>query len=335
LGLLNTIRRQTDATIAKKPRECVPALEDVVHRLGDIGMTREPAAFATHPSLEGGDQRRDPDLSDGMPLPGGQAVDVAFDRKDLIDPAHHLDGQRRPRFRRGQALGNIGEHEQLAPPMSPARRLKDRAGFACRMVEIIEPGICVGLQDAGVIREMVARMLGTAVTRVEEHRRRWRRPAERLIVTHIRPQATGTGLVLGQHRHRGVVTVDALGRQHMGADQDHQRRQRRGAGADPIGQRRDAEVDAFAREPLALPVQRLMFAELAVHDRCQQVWTGAATRDRMKRRRRLGDRLARPARELLAYRLDHLIATRDALQGLGDRLAELGELAAAARTGGW
>ena len=121
-----------------------------------------------------------------------------------------------------------------------------------------------------------------------------------------------------------------LGRQHVRGDQSHQWRQRARAGADPIGECGDAEIDALEGEAFALPVQRLMLAELGVHDRRQQVRTGAATRDGMERRGRLRDRLARPARELLAHRLDHLVGAGDALQRLGDGLAEFGELAAAA-----
>src|SRR5580698_3570508 len=74
-----------------------------------------------------------------------------------------------------------------------------------------------------------------------------------------------------------------------------------------------------------------MLAELAVHDRRQQIRAGTATRDRVERCRRLGDRLARAARELLSHRLDHLVGARDALQRLRDGLAEFGELATATR----
>ena len=122
-----------------------------------------------------------------------------------------------------------------------------------------------------------------------------------------------------------------LGRQHVRGDQHHQRRQRARAGADPVGERGDTEIDALEGETFALPVQRLMLAEFAVHDRRQQIRTGASARDRMERGRRLGDRLARAAREFLAHRLDHLVGTGNALQRLGDGLAEFGELAAATR----
>jgi hypothetical protein len=52
---------------------------------------------------------------------------------------------------------------------------------------------------------------------------------------------------------------------------------------------------------------------------------------RVEQRRWLGDLLARAAGELLPHRLDHLLAAREALERLGDRLAKLGEVAAAAR----
>ena len=76
-----------------------------------------------------------------------------------------------------------------------------------------------------------------------------------------------------------------------------------------------------------------MLAELSVEDHRQQTWPRPGSRDRMERRRRLGDPLAGPAGELLTYRLDHFPLPRHYLKRLGDVLAELGELAAASGTG--
>ena len=81
----------------------------LVSGIRDLGVTRQLAAFRPHPSLEGADERRHPDLSDRVPLGGAEAVDVALDGEDCVDPAHRLDRQGR--------LGHIGQHEQLAPPM--------------------------------------------------------------------------------------------------------------------------------------------------------------------------------------------------------------------------
>ncbi len=50
--------------------------------------------------------------------------------------------------------------------------------------------------------------------------------------------------------------MDALGREHVGADQRDPGRQRGGAGADPVGQGGDIQLDALAGERLALPVER-------------------------------------------------------------------------------
>ena len=109
----------------------------------------------------------------------------------------------------------------------------------------------------------------------------------------------------------------------MGTDQGHQRRQGRAAGADPIAQGRYVEVYVFAGIGLTLPVQRQMLTELGLQDHRQQLRPGAAARDRVERRRRLGDALAGAAGEFLPHRLDHLPLPRDHLQRLGDRLAEL------------
>ena len=116
----------------------------------------------------------------------------------------------------------------------------------------------------------------------------------------------------------------------MALDQRVQRSQRRGAGADLIGERRQAEVDAFAGVALALPVQRLMLAELLEQDHRQQTRAGEAARGDMERRRRLGDRLASPAGEPLPNGLDHLPLAGDDLERLGDVLAELRQLRRAA-----
>ncbi|RAK07152.1 hypothetical protein ATI53_11094, partial [Salipiger aestuarii] len=55
--------------------------------------------------------------------------------------------------------------------------------------------------------------------------------------------------------------VQALGRQNMGPDQGVDWCQRGSAGPDPVGQRREAEVDTFLCIALGLSVQRLMLTE--------------------------------------------------------------------------
>src|SRR6516225_1247898 len=155
-------------------------------------------------------------------------------------------------------------------------------------------------------------------------------PAERPVIPDIGPDAAGDGLSCGQDRHRRIVAMQPFRRQDMGLDETVERYRGKHPGADLVGQRRDTEVDALALEALALAVQRNVLSELVEQDRRQQLWPNEAARRRVERRRRLRDRLAVPAGELLAHRLDHLPLARDYLQRLGDILAQLGQPAAAA-----
>jgi hypothetical protein len=152
---LGGIIREADAAIVEKARERIPALQHVMHGLRDVGMTREASTFGTHPLLERCDQRHDPDLSYRVSLRCRQPVDLALDIEDRINPAHRLDRQGR--------LCHIGEHEQFASPMRPARRFGNRTGLTGLVIQIVESGIRVRLKNARVALEMLARMLPTAV----------------------------------------------------------------------------------------------------------------------------------------------------------------------------
>ena len=126
--------------------------------------------------------------------------------------------------------------------------------------------------------------------------------------------------------------MDAGRRHCVSTDQRDQGGQRGRAGPHPVGEGGDIKIDALTCIRLALPVQRLMVTELAGQDHGQQVRARPAACDRMEGRRRLGDRLADAAGELLPHGLHHLPLPRDDLKGLGDGLAELGQPAAAAWT---
>src|SRR5271166_2769168 len=73
-----------------------------------------------------------------------------------------------------------------------------------------------------------------------------------------------------------------------------------------------------------------MVAELADQDHGEQARAGEAARDRMRRRRRLGDAVAVPAGELFAHPLDDLPAPGLAFERLGHDLAEFAQAGAAA-----
>ena len=108
-------------------------------------------------------------------------------------------------------------------------------GTAPGLVELSEPGIGIGLQDAGISGEVTCGVFAVAIARVEEHRC-WRpRSREGPIIAHIRPYPAGDRFAFGQDRHGRIVTMDTLGGEHVPADQLDQLSQSGGAGANPIG----------------------------------------------------------------------------------------------------
>ena len=121
--------------------------------------------------------------------------------------------------------------------MRPTGGLEDRPRLAPGLVEPVEPGIGVRLQDAGERGQVPLGMLAAAVGRVEERRCRRVGPGERPVVPDVGPQAPDLGPLLGQHRHGGVVGVQPLGREDVRPDRLDQRHQAGGRGTDPIGQR--------------------------------------------------------------------------------------------------
>ena len=181
---------------------------------------------------------------------------------------------------------------------------------------------------------MPIRVLAVAVAGIVEQRGGGCRSGKRPVIADIRPYSAGQGFALGQNRHRGVVPVQPGSAQHMAADQLDERSQRRRAGADPIGHRRDVELYALAGKAFALAIERLMMAVFGIEDHRQQAGAGTPARDGVKGCRRLGDLLAAAAGELLAHGLHDFPSPRHHLQRLGHVLAKFGELAAAARAGG-
>jgi hypothetical protein len=107
--------------------------------------------------------------------------------------------------------------------------------------------------------------------------------AERAVLANVDPEPAGVGPSAGKDRHRRVVAMQALGRQDMRGDPVVQRVERRRAGADLAGERREAEVNPFPGVPLRLPMERLMLPELLEEDRREQVRSSPPARGGMER----------------------------------------------------
>ena len=116
-----------------------------------------------------------------------------------------------------------------------------------------------------------------------------------------------------------------LGGEDVRLDQFVERHQRRRTGTDMVRHGRYRQLDPLARIVLALPVERLMVGILLDQHHRQQARARQAARDRMERRWRLRDRLARPAAEFLPHMLGHEPLPWHYIECLGDIFADLGE----------
>ncbi|MCY1312682.1 hypothetical protein D9M70_631250 [compost metagenome] len=121
--------------------------------------------------------------------------------------------------------------------MGPAQGLDDQPGLTVRCEQPVVTGIGVGLQDAGEAAQVLVGVIARAVSRSPEQHRRRIGAAEGPIVADIDPSPAGFGLALRQDRDRGIIAMEAFGCHDMALDQGMERPQRRGAGADMVGQR--------------------------------------------------------------------------------------------------
>jgi hypothetical protein len=189
--------------------------------------------------------------------------------------------ERRDALQRGGGKRRAGggvEVEELAPHMRPARHL----AHSVLPIELVEPGIAVGLQDAVEAGEMAQRVLGAAVRAVAVEGRRRGRATPGPVVAHIDPQPPGLGPAgtRCQNRHGGVVAMDLVGRQHMAGDRVDQRPQRPGRLANPAGERRPAEINPAAGEDLGLAIERQVRAVLVDQKMGEQPGARPAAVDR-------------------------------------------------------
>jgi hypothetical protein len=283
----------------------------------------------TQPGFQRRHKRRALFLAHPKTLFGALAVDTAFDIEQGVDALDRFERDWRD-HRRALAAPGIGRDirqlEELSAGVGPTKGGSDRSRRARGIVQLVVAAVGVSLQDTGEAVKMPYGMLVPAIARgiVESGRRRT--SSERPIVADIGPDVPLDRLALGQDRHGGVIAVQPFGRQNMALDQRMKRLQNRRTGADLVGQCRQAQINALSPVALALAVQRLVLTELLEQNHRQQLRSGKPTRRHMERCGRLGNRLAIPARELLAHCLDHLPLARNHLQRLSDVLAQLRQL---------
>ncbi len=154
-GALGGIVGQADPAVVEEAGEGIPPLQHVIHGDGDVGVARQLATLLAHPCFEFANQRRTEFLANGEPPIGRQPVDGAFDLEQGVDPPDRFQRDRRegsgraaPRLASGVS-GDIGEDEELAAGMAPARRLQDGARTSAVGVQLAVATIGIGLEDTG------------------------------------------------------------------------------------------------------------------------------------------------------------------------------------------
>ena len=154
---------------------------------------------------------------------GRRAGDGFLDPVELADAVEGLLGDRR--------AGRGMDVEELAPDMGPTGGFGDPVAGE----QLVEPGIAVGMDDAGELLQVSSRMLAFAVLRVTEQRRRRPPTGERPLIANIDPQPPGLGLAGArrQHWHRRVVDMQGVGGDDIGDERVDERLEGRRRRPDP------------------------------------------------------------------------------------------------------
>ena len=173
--------------------------------------------------------------------------------------------------------------DELAPDMGHAGDFSDGAGA----IEVLEPGIAIGMHPAAVAGEMVLGVLAFAVAG-EPIPGSGRGIADpRAFVAGVCPEPRGLGLAGAgrQHADRCVVGKNRLSRQDMSSDGIGQGLQQGSGFANPVRQGGAIQIKAFTVEDLALTIQRKMVGILADQHMGQQTRSRTATFDGPRRQR--------------------------------------------------
>ena len=224
---------------------------------------------------------------------------------------------------------------EFSPPVGPASGFfdLDLLGFGVGLVQGVEAGEAVGLENAVETLHEGPWMLALAIGAVEvDHRRR----IGALIgpaIPHDHPHAAFLGLLQSgiEHRDDGVIAMQMGCRQRRLPDQLGDGSKLGNRRSCPANQGRARDVDAEPGEDLALSVQRKMIVEFRDQDVAQKASAGPASLDRGRGRRWLDDLFAQPAALLQPGDLQNLELGADIVEQFVDVLAKQTQLAAAIR----
>src|SRR6185437_4137353 len=156
---------------------------------------------------------------------GRATADLLLHLVEPPDPFERLKSKRR-----GDRYMDV---VKLAPHVSPASRLLDLL-----TIEPIEAGIGIGLQHSGEVRQVRSGSLALAIGRVpEEHRRRLRASCG-AVVPDIRPQSSllSRAATRTQHRHRSVIAMELVSREHISAHRADERLEQGTRLANPVSE---------------------------------------------------------------------------------------------------
>jgi hypothetical protein len=146
-----------------------PAREAVADRACKRALAADAGEGAGEIIFQVGEQRERAFLAHGVAPLGLETVDLGF---DLEQPRHLLQ-----RLLGDRRTGGGVDLEQLSPAVRPACDLDQPSVAAARvgLIEAVEAGVAVGVQETMAAFEQRPRMLALAVGRVEIADRRRRR----------------------------------------------------------------------------------------------------------------------------------------------------------------
>lgn len=174
-----------------------------------------------------------------------------------------------------------------------------------------------------------------AVGAVAEDHRGGGRAAPATLLAHVGPQPRGARAPAPgiEHRHRGIVGVQARATEDVALQRLTERGEQRARRPHPVGERGALDVNALAGVDLGLAVERQVIAVLRDEHLGEQPRAGKPAGDGPLRGRRLHHRRAGAAALLRAHVADHPEGGRHVLEHLRDVLAEGDQHSAAARAG--